>query len=249
MIACGPDVEGCARDAPVASHPVYALLLGQTAPARGAVDRFCARFLDDADRAALRAAPRLSDRRSLSRAVVRWLVTRQLRVPASAVQFDWARPGKPRLRNDVAHFSVSYSADTLLVAISGDGPLGADVEVRRPRCPERLLARICNEREQATLPFAPPSARRAALLHLWTAKEAVAKATGDGLAAPMAAIDIATVLKGGAWSDTARDRDGRTWNVDSWAGDDEVVSIASGRMRAAMPGLRRVTGAMLAELD
>lgn len=100
----------------------------------------------------------------------------------AAVRFAYGERGKPRLAGGGPRFNASDSGGHVVVAVAG-AELGVDVEIKRPlRMPDRLARRICTDRELAQLGRIPPNERDAALLRLWTCKEAGLKALGLGLA-------------------------------------------------------------------
>lgn len=91
--------------------------------------------------------------------------------------------GKPEVPGG-PFFNLSHCIDLALIALRFDAPVGIDLEPTGrasslPECEESF----CHPREIAGLPDAP-SARNAALLRLWTAKEAFLKAVGTGLSQP-----------------------------------------------------------------
>lgn len=95
---------------------------------------------------------------------------------------DCARPhGKPVLPAAGWECSVSHSADRVAVAIGRTGPLGVDVEALGGRTGDRdagMAGLVLAEDEAAELArYAQPDG----LLTYWTRKEAVLKATGEGL--------------------------------------------------------------------
>lgn len=75
--------------------------------------------------------------------------------------------------------SISYTARTVAVAASYDGPLGIDLEELVPRDAAPLADRWFTQQELRWMDHQPD--RLTAFLHLWTAKEAVGKARGLGL--------------------------------------------------------------------
>lgn len=99
--------------------------------------------------------------------------------------------GKPRVA--VAHlpsaplsFNVTHSGDLLLLAVARDMEVGVDVEQVRSlgeRDHDALdLAReCCTPAEVARLAALPPAQRPRAFASIWTRKEAVGKACGEGL--------------------------------------------------------------------
>jgi 4'-phosphopantetheinyl transferase len=84
------------------------------------------------------------------------------------------------------------------VAVAGD-PVGVDVEQLdgRPHPlggdgePEALARLVLSAAEQASLARIPPDGRARAFLIAWTRKEAVTKATGDGLRAAFSEVVVA----------------------------------------------------------
>ncbi|MEV0799779.1 4'-phosphopantetheinyl transferase superfamily protein [Kribbella sp. NPDC050281] len=75
--------------------------------------------------------------------------------------------------------SVSHSRDLVVVAASLSGPLGVDVEDVHPREVTALAHRWFDPAELQWMSEQPD--HLIAFLHLWTAKEAVGKALGQGL--------------------------------------------------------------------
>jgi 4'-phosphopantetheinyl transferase len=94
---------------------------------------------------------------------------------------------KPRLagRASTLQFSISHSGSHAVLAISRDVPLGVDIERVAADGPEAsMLNAVLSPGERGA--FAPtPAARRAwAFTRYWSRKEALLKATGDGLGIP-----------------------------------------------------------------
>jgi 4'-phosphopantetheinyl transferase len=106
--------------------------------------------------------------------------------------------GKPVLRGGGFEHSVSHSGDLIAVAVATD-PVGVDVEQLEGRArplggdgnPETLAALVFSAAERAALAAVPPSRRPLAFLVAWTRKEAVTKATGDGLRARFSDVIVA----------------------------------------------------------
>lgn len=86
--------------------------------------------------------------------------------------------GKPYFpdRPDL-HFSVSHSGDLALCALD-DSPVGADIELVRPRSPG-LPRYALSEREYEW--YESRGSRWEDLYTLWTLKEAKVKCTGEGI--------------------------------------------------------------------
>lgn len=88
-------------------------------------------------------------------------------------------------------FNLSHAGADLLLAFACDQPLGVDIErATRRVSPDALAARFFAKAEAAALARLPPARRRSAFLHLWTHKEAVLKALGEGLAFGLDRIEL-----------------------------------------------------------
>jgi 4'-phosphopantetheinyl transferase len=106
--------------------------------------------------------------------------------------------GKPVIESGGIEHSVTHAGDLVAVAVAG-APVGVDVEQldrgSRPLGgdgdPESLARLVMSAAEQATLSAVPPGDRARAFLVAWTRKEAVTKATGDGLRAAFRDVVVA----------------------------------------------------------
>jgi len=106
--------------------------------------------------------------------------------------------GKPVLAGGGPEHSVAHSGDLVAVAVAR-APVGVDVEQldARPRPlggdgdPEALARLVLSAAEQAALARVAPAGRARAFLVAWTRKEAVTKATGDGLRAAFGEVVVA----------------------------------------------------------
>jgi 4'-phosphopantetheinyl transferase len=104
--------------------------------------------------------------------------------------------GKPRLcaGDGSWHFSLSHSGDLVVVAVSPLGPLGVDVE---------STSRVIDELQSLVQHPSEPQTSGVELLRVWTRKEAVLKATGEGLARAMSDLDLGAPRLGFALYDLA----------------------------------------------
>lgn len=97
--------------------------------------------------------------------------------------------GKPRLTGTSdLHFSVSHSGSVVAVAVSRNRPVGVDVERiwrLRPVELDRVVLATLAPEERLQVARQPADRRTLALTTYWTRKEAVLKATGQGLTATL----------------------------------------------------------------
>jgi 4'-phosphopantetheinyl transferase len=151
------------------------------------------RFRRAADRARYLAA------HALTRLVLADVVGR----PAATLRFDRTcrcgqQHGKPSHVGG-PEFSLTHAGDLVGVAVWPGGPIGLDVEqVREMTDLAGMAGHICSPAELARTPVPSPGA----FFTTWTRKEALLKATGDGIALPMSAITLGQ------------------HGVESWTGDD-----------------------------
>lgn len=128
------------------------------------------------------------------RAALLTVLGRTLRREPDQVQLESGRRGKPFL-GDVErhglHFNWSHSGGRALIAMALDCELGVDLERRRERSRALALAqRYFTPAEHRQLQQARDDQRSMLFLRLWTAKEALLKALGRGIAFGLDRVDI-----------------------------------------------------------
>jgi 4'-phosphopantetheinyl transferase len=110
--------------------------------------------------------------------------------PAARVVVDRSCPtcdrphGRPRLPGTGLHVSISHSGATVAVAVSGAGAVGVDVQQVQADSVDEL----------SPLVLADSEARHVAVARdfftYWTRKEALVKATGDGVTVPLSEVVV-----------------------------------------------------------
>jgi len=149
-------------------------------------------FLDDIELARAQQFQRASDsdRSLLGAALLRITAARHLGVRPADVAVDrtcgrcGAQHGRPQLPGSGLHASVSHSGEIVAVALTAEGPVGVDVEEVRAIDFAAVTDSVCVPAERGEV--------RSALdfYTFWTRKEAVLKATGEGLARPMTDLQV-----------------------------------------------------------
>lgn len=131
----------------------------------------------------------------LRRAARRQLLAARCGISPDRLEFIAGPHGKPALWLPSAsappHFSCSSSHDTALVAISGGGEIGVDLERHRrlgTDLPAMAAAFAPGERD--ALAALAGEAQERAFFDCWTRKEAVLKALGCGLARPLDSFSV-----------------------------------------------------------
>lgn len=100
---------------------------------------------------------------------------------------SYAAPGsatKPRFAGSgsAVQISISHSGSRVVIAISREVPLGVDLErVARRTLEPPMLDAVLTPHERRSLAALPAGRRSWAFARYWSRKEAVLKATGDGL--------------------------------------------------------------------
>jgi 4'-phosphopantetheinyl transferase len=160
-------------------------------------------LLDAGELASARRALRIEVRRQrvFARSALRRILSAQVGRPPAELALVRSGTGKPELAGgDGVRFSLSHSGRLVLVAVTSSVDVGVDLEERRGSLDcDQLAHAVCAPDELARWRAQPPgAARRAALLALWTRKEAILKAAGVGLAVDPARIRVPSPARGSA---------------------------------------------------
>ena len=141
---------------------------------------------------------RLDYRPSHGRAPLRAVLAAYLGVAAEQVALTDGEHGRPALAAGLdpsLGFNWSHSGGQALIAIGRHLMPGIDLERLRPRARALEIAERYFSTDEATaLATLPAAQRNAAFLELWTAKEAVLKALGRGIAFGLNRLSIASAV-------------------------------------------------------
>ena len=168
------------------------------------VDRLasrCADLLSPAERARAASLPVAAEGRrfTVGRALVRTVLSGLTGRSPGELRFSrlcsycGGPHGKPRLRvpGSRVYFNVSHSGDLVVAAFSRSADVGVDVEERQPGFDVGGGARFAlSAAELSVLSSLPESRRGPAFFTYWARKEAVAKATGEGLRHGLRRIEV-----------------------------------------------------------
>mgnify|MGYP002777088025 CR=1 FL=1 len=123
----------------------------------------------------------------VGRGVLRSLLSQYLGTAPAAIQFEYAPRGKPRLADPTQPnlvFNVTHSHELWLCAIAWDCELGIDIEHQRAIDQRQdIIQRYFAPLEQVPILAAPAPQQTAEFFRIWTLKEAICKATGEGIQA------------------------------------------------------------------
>jgi 4'-phosphopantetheinyl transferase len=129
------------------------------------------------------------------RACLRWVLGRVLGLHPAAVDIERGARGRPQLVAPMPlDFNVSNTRDVALIGLSHATAIriGVDVEhLDRPVRHASLARKFLTLREQDAVAGLDETAHRRAFLRSWTFKEAMSKATGEALGAPIRHLEVA----------------------------------------------------------
>ena len=151
---------------------------------------------DEQVRAARFHFERDRDRFIAARGFLRAVLAGYTRLDSARLEFVYGPKGKPALAEAYGgaelFFNLAHSDDLALVAVTRLGNLGIDVERLRPVSDaEGIAARFFSARETAGWRALPEGERDLAFFNLWTRKEALLKATGEGIGESLGAVEVA----------------------------------------------------------
>jgi 4'-phosphopantetheinyl transferase len=131
----------------------------------------------------------------LARGALRRVLGRYLDVDPGQLGFSYTDYGKPALiassQPKTLNFNLSHSHQLALIAVTGRGQLGVDVEHVRPVPDlEDLAQRFFSAQEYAALQALPEEEKLRGFFYCWTRKEAYIKARGEGLSVPLNQFDV-----------------------------------------------------------
>lgn len=172
--------------------PVEALDLRGVAPEQWPA---LAELLDDAERARAARFAFEEDRQAYvaAHALLRVALSRRAGGAPRDWRFGATKLGKPFLIDPPRdlRFSMTHTRGMVAVALAEGSEIGVDVEPANRRAESMKLAeRFFAPDEAALLRALEGDARREAFFAIWTLKEAVVKATGEGLSRALDSFSI-----------------------------------------------------------
>ena len=129
------------------------------------------------------------------RGFLRYLLGGYLETDPASLEFAYGPNGKPALPG-AAHaseieFNLAHSEDLALLAVAKGLPIGVDVEVVRQLSDAGdLVARFFCARENKIFSQLTVAEQPAAFFNLWTRKEALLKATGEGIGRLLNQVEV-----------------------------------------------------------
>ena len=149
---------------------------------------------DEHERAARFRFPLHRARYIAGRGALRYLLAQYLTRQPQEFSFVLNAHGKPELASKQLRFNVSHSQNLALLAFCPDDDIGVDLEFRRTDYDDekimRLAGRFFCKAESHELETVNGPARQAAFFRCWTRKEALLKATGEGISGGLATYQV-----------------------------------------------------------
>jgi 4'-phosphopantetheinyl transferase len=128
-----------------------------------------------------------------ARGTLRRILARFVQAPADALTFEYGPFGKPALSTgcpeEAIRFNLSRSGGAAAVAVARKAEVGLDLEQIRPFADDLAISeRMFAPAEHAALLALPTADRVPAFFDIWTRREAIAKAIGQGLSLPLRGV-------------------------------------------------------------
>ncbi len=128
-----------------------------------------------------------------ARAGLRCVVAEVLQTDAASLIFSYGPHGKPFLEtpepDTPLHFNLAHTRTRAILAISRDCDIGADIEQHRD-VDLGLAKRYFTENEWQIISLAEAPRQRELFFRCWTLKEAILKATGDGIQGGLDSFEV-----------------------------------------------------------
>ena len=137
----------------------------------------------------------LRKRHTVSRGVLRMLISKYLDAKPEMVEFLYSKQGKPFLsspKNTInLQFNMSHSNRLGMCAFTKDDAVGVDVEkIRKLSNLEDMIEMCMSEFEKGWFSKLPPTTRNQMFYKVWTVKEAFIKAIGAGFSFPLVNVEV-----------------------------------------------------------
>jgi 4'-phosphopantetheinyl transferase len=165
-----------------------------------------------------------------SHSLLRRLLARYACLLPEEIEFGYTKFGKPYLQqrpgSERIDFNLSHSGKVVLIGVTKNLPVGVDVEKIKPLADmSQIAARYFSDSEQSDLSTLSGAARTAAFYHCWTRKEAVIKASGEGLSMPLDTFRVS--LLPGEPARLIKSADDRKWMLQDLSPADGYAAAAA----------------------
>ncbi|MBT4162701.1 MAG: 4'-phosphopantetheinyl transferase superfamily protein [Gammaproteobacteria bacterium] len=137
--------------------------------------------IDEQDRVSKFVFERDQQRFLRSRVALRYLLASCLNCEPNQLGFSYNEQGKPALSGYKFEFNLSHANGLVLIAVSGGGSVGIDLEnIGHISDWQAVAKRSFSPAERTALSNQPAELQEMAFYRIWTQKEAYGKALGEG---------------------------------------------------------------------
>lgn len=147
---------------------------------------------DELQRANRFKFPKHRQRFIVARGLLRNILSLYTNVPPQEIIFSYGHRGKPFLKNNPLNlqFNVSHSDDVAVYALTKEVEIGVDIQKIEDKFNDMVAKRFFSESEYLQLNQVEEDQRISAFCQLWSGKEALIKAVGEGLYVPLGNFSI-----------------------------------------------------------
>jgi 4'-phosphopantetheinyl transferase len=125
-----------------------------------------------------------------ARAILRNILSQYISINPKKIQFSYSPQGKPFISDQRLQFNVSHSHDMAIYGFINHSAIGVDIERISDTYHDGVAKRYFSAQEYQGLNQLPPEQRVVAFYRIWSRKEAVIKALGQGLSFPLASFSV-----------------------------------------------------------
>lgn len=155
---------------------------------------------DERQRASKFYLGHLADRFIIRRGILRRLLAAYLEVKPESINYRHNLYGKPFIKMSQARiplvFNMSHSGEYVIYAFTMSGVIGIDIEKPIPIPDMGLVAKYhFSDVEQEALSSLPKHQQTIGFYQIWTRKEAIVKAVGNGITYPLDSFAVTVGLE------------------------------------------------------
>jgi len=160
--------------------------------------------VDELERASRFHFERHKKRFIVSRGILRNILSHYIDIIPQKVFFEYSSQGKPVLAHKPGeatyHFNLSHSGEFALYAVSPESGVGIDIErIQDDISVDQISQKFYSHKEIHQLEIIHKNDRSELFFQYWTRKEALLKATGEGISFQMEQCDV-SLIDGGVLS-------------------------------------------------
>jgi 4'-phosphopantetheinyl transferase len=187
----------------------------------------------------------------ITRGVLKIILSKYIDIEPEKIEFVYTQKGKPSFvtnsNEQSIEFNVSHSSDLALYAIAKETRIGIDVEkIKGNRELESIAKRFFCPREYQFISSLKDQEKEIAFYQAWTSKEAYLKATGEGLAGGLDAIELDLASKDRKIIKLKREQNNiRNWYLYNLDINDNYIATLAVNKSFTQPNLPQLIEALL----